>query len=223
MENSCKFCVICNNNRVEDNDFCVIREKGAIGINKASREKDDDLIVEAGAIVHKVCRKNCLKRSSVKSDSCTTFLRGTRSSTGSFNFKEDTFLCCLTVTEWEIKSNKTSYVSSKHREVEKSMYKAIQQRGPDNVWANEVQGHLESINDLRSEQVIYHKSCDAKFRMGRPKAPKTDSSNRKKHGRPIDMNQESAFTDIINYLEQNDDEQITLSELENVMDDITGM
>ena len=103
------------------------------------------------------------------------------------------------------------------------MCKAIQQRGPDDEWAIEVQGRLESINDLRSEQAIYHKSCDTKFRMGRPKAPKTDSSYRKKRGRPIDMNKESAFTEITNYLEQNDDEQTTLSELANMMDYITGM
>ena len=51
------------------------------------------------------------------------------------------------------------------------MYKAIKDRDPDDDWATEVQGRVEGINDLRSEDAIYHSSCDAKFRMGHSKTP----------------------------------------------------
>ena len=91
MEDPNKSCAICNKHIVGGKDFCVIREKGANGINKASREKGDDLVVEAGATVHVVCRKNYLKRGNAKSNPDTTFQRGTCLSTGGFNFKEDCF------------------------------------------------------------------------------------------------------------------------------------
>ena len=39
MENPNKCCVICNKKIVGGKDFCVIREKGASGIDKESREK----------------------------------------------------------------------------------------------------------------------------------------------------------------------------------------
>ena len=126
------------------------------------------------------------------------------------------------MTEWEINSNKISNVSCKYREVDTSMYKAIQERGPDDEWAIEVQGRLEAINDLRSEDAIYHNSCDTKFCMGRPKTTKSGSSTTRKRGRPVDISQEAAFVEITNYLIENDDEQITLSELANMMDGLTG-
>ena len=99
FKNMNKSCAICNEHIVAGKEFCVIREKGANVINKASREKADKLVVEAGANVHVVCQKNDLKRDNDKSNPDTIFQRGT---TGGFNFRKDCFLCGLTVTEWEM-------------------------------------------------------------------------------------------------------------------------
>lgn len=78
--------------------------KGAIGINKVSKEKGDCLIVEEGAIVayilyvERIIKRKKKRIDGVKSDNCTSFQRGTLSSTGNFNFRED---CLYVAWLWQ--------------------------------------------------------------------------------------------------------------------------
>ena len=77
----------------------------------------------------------------------------------------------------------------------------------------DAKGRLETINDLRAEEHVYHNTCSANFRTGKaiPKSVRTTNIETvsQKHGRPSDMTQEAAFLEIAKYLKENDVEQIT--------------
>ena len=192
MEGSNKVCVICKGAIIADEGICTIRKKGATGINKTSREKGDDLFVESRDTVHIECRKNYLRdgNRSNTSNCETNCNRGTRSSTGGFDFRSHCSLCGLKIKDWEKRAKMHSNVSCKYREVDKSIYKAIDERGPGDEWAIEIKGRLEVINDLRSEDAIYHNSCSTKFRVGHPKLTTKNSANQKKHGRPVEISRD---------------------------------
>ena len=78
-------------------------------------------------------------------------------------------------------------------------------------------GRLGFINDFRAENAIYHRSCNPNFRTlkGKPKAF-TTSCNQKR-GRPSGSYQDAVFIEVIKYVQENDDEQITISGLADMM------
>ena len=92
-------------------------------------------------------------------------------------------------------------------------------------WAISVQGRIEYFSgDLHAADSLYHHCCDVNFRTGREVlAPMQDkagpSSKRKNLGRPKDLDQEQAFLRMCHFFEENDDEQFTVSDLANKMDE----
>ena len=63
---------------------------------------------------------------------------------------------------------------------------------------------------------MYHHSCDVNFRTGQdvPMHHRTESSSKlRKVGRPKDTDQEQAFLRMCNYFEENDEEQLTVTDL----------
>ena len=104
---------------------------------------------------------------------------------------------------------------SKNREFDLSILKVCEER--NDLWAMEVKGRIAFSNDLHSEDAMYHQVCSANFRTGKgipqlyDDGPKSKQSA--KRGRPSDINRESAFLFVANYLKENDDEQTTVNEL----------
>ena len=140
----------------------------------------------------------------------------TRSSTGGFDFKHNLFLCGQVPTERERRKD-VHHVSCKHKEVDIAITNAITERQND-PWAVEVKGRLEFVNVLRAEDAIYHGDCNTKFRCGKPKpGENTLSIVSRKRGRPVDEDRKAVFEEILDYLIKNDDEQITLPELQDMM------
>ncbi|CAC5405802.1 unnamed protein product [Mytilus coruscus] len=81
-------------------------------------------------------------------------------------------------------------------------------------WATEVKGRIEFAQDLHTVYAIYHSSCSTNFRTGK-NVPhlfslKTDKSQIKR-GRPNTNNQH--FLKVLDFLEDNDDEQLTTKDL----------
>ena len=81
-----------------------------------------------------------------------------------------------------------------------------------------VLGRLEYAQDLHAADSVYHQTCSVNFRTGKG-IPKQFSSNyekdakKAKQGRPVDAVKNSAFAKVILYLEANDEEQATVSDL----------
>ena len=142
----------------------------------------------------------------------------TRSSTVSFDFKRNCFLCGNLVTN-RAKSDKVANVLCKNREVDTAICDPIAKRNND--WSMDVKGRLETINDLRAEEAVYHKTCNSNFRTGKaiPKSFRTTNIETvpQKRGRQSDMTQEAAFLEIAKYLNENNEGQITLTDLANMM------
>lgn len=93
-------------------------------------------------------------------------------------------------------------------------------------WADAVSYRLSCINDLPAEEAIYHRRCYQYFMSPRNlKLNAPYGALPKKRGRPsgaVDEEKKSAFKHVIEYLENNDDETVTLDELQEVMENEAG-
>ena len=94
------------------------------------------------------------------------------------------------------------------------MEKCIVDRNEDE-WAVEVKGRVASILCLRAEEAVYHLNCNTRFR-NKKRNPKSTVIGEKR-GRPPDLTREAAFIEVANYLKENDEEQLTLSDLQAMM------
>ena len=92
------------------------------------------------------------------------------------------------------------------------------------TWANEVLAHIEYSRDLMTSNSVYHKCCSIEFRLG--KYPGEEcyeplSKNRKTaSGQMLDIKREDAFLQAVNYLLENDEEQLTIHDLITQMDQL---
>ena len=185
----------------EEEESVKLQETGKKGVNKASKEKVDDLKVEVGDVVHVDCRRiNIKKRKSKSTDddtSCSTRSQNT------FDFHEKCFLCGNSVTTKEGKTKGcVTNVACKFKEIDKKVEAQIALRG-DDPWAIAVNGRMQSINDLRAEDSIYHNNCYSNFCLGRPVPLKYAGDipgPSSKRGRPIDFRMEKAYHQAIRFL-----------------------
>lgn len=85
-------------------------------------------------------------------------------------------------------------------------------------WAEAILGRLASINDLHAADAVYHQQCSSNFRTGKRVPVKcTDATEhtpkQTKVGRPDSKHRTEAFMKVVHYLEENDDELITINDL----------
>ena len=107
-------------------------------------------------------------------------------------------------------------VQCKNKEVDRAIADANLRR-QNNEWSLEGKGRLEFVNDLRAEDAIYHGDCNSRYSSGK-REPEVDIAvSSRKRGRPIINEREEAFEEIVEYLCQNDDEQITISKLNDMI------
>ena len=216
-----RVCPLCKED-LEDfcHDIVEIQQKGANGINEASAERDDVIVVTAGDKVHVSCRKRYVNRKYINSDvakrseGSMPAKRSTRQSSGGFNSDADCIFCGCTV---QIKKGHFSRVTTDT--FVKTIMEVCESRKDD--WGLAVKGRIEYyLHDLHAADGLYHHACSANFRtfynvpLQFQTAPET---KRKKFGRPKDDNQEEAFQKMCAYLELNDEEQLTVSSLRDIM------
>ena len=210
------FCAICDLSLTNE-ESVRLKKKGAAGVNSWAEKKGDCFRVAEGDIVHVKCRKDYTKVNP-KQQNCpdsNSLTANTRSLSTSFDVKQNCFLCGRLPTKKEL-ANDVHYASCKNRELDKSILKSISDRNND-LWS------LEVINDLHAEDALYHGSCRTRFRFGNEK-DLPDSSTSRKRGRPKGGEKETAFNDIIEFLMGNEDEQVTISELQAMMvEKVPGM
>ncbi|CAG2227749.1 unnamed protein product [Mytilus edulis] len=176
-----------------------LREKGSVGINNASRERGDTIVSSTGQLVHLHCRRSfvnpiVIKGLKRKSTSPAPLATPpTLRSEKQFSFQEDCLFC-------------------EHICIERK-----------DEWATEVKGRIEFARDLHAVDALYHSSCSTNFRTGKnvPQlfSPKSDKSQIKR-GRPNTNDQH--FLKVLDFLEDNDDEQLTIKDLVDRMKALCG-
>ena len=89
------------------------------------------------------------------------------------------------------------------------------------VWADTVKARILHVHDLPAADAMHHQTCSVNFRTGRqiPAMFLRDEppTKKKRVGRPQDVDQTEAFLKVAQFLQENDDEQITVNDLIEVM------
>ena len=86
------------------------------------------------------------------------------------------------------------------------------ERGDD--WENAVQARTLHVHDLHAADSVYHRVCSVNFRtMKHILAVHEHEVKQVKLGRPQQKQQVDPFLEVARFLEENDDEQITLYDL----------
>lgn len=103
-----------------------------------------------------------------------------------------------------------------------TILKVCQERNDD--WAVAVRGRIETINDIHAADAIYHQTCSVNFRTGKavPKAFFPDSKKDENRVDPKNCIKENHFKKLVDYLHQHDDEQITIKDLVNNINNLCG-
>ena len=107
-------------------------------------------------------------------------------------------------------------VQCKNKENGRAIADAIL-RQQNNEWSLEVKDQLEFVNDLPAEDAIYHRDYNSCFWSGKRKPGVDIVNSSRKHGRPKINEREEAFEEIVEYLCQNNDKQITISKPNDMM------
>ena len=215
-------CPICEE-KLHLKDTVKIIQKDAKGINEASTQRGVEIFVSAGTEVHKECRQVhvnkkdielSLKRKRGERTDCVG-RRPSRASVGTFDSKSDCLYCCYHVSVDERDS--FSRVSTDN--FVDSVLAGCTTR--TDQWALSVRSRVEYFaHDLYAPECVYHHTCDSNFRTERniPQMYASEpSAKRKKAGRPKNEDQEQAFILVCAYLESNDEEQLTVSDLSSKM------
>lgn len=72
-------------------------------------------------------------------------------------------------------------------------------------WSTEVNGRLAFVNDLRTENSVYHIHCSSNFQTDKGKPKK--SVMLKKRGRHTTADKETMFLEIVKHIESHSEEQ----------------
>ena len=96
--------------------------------------------------------------------------------------------------------------------------------GGGGYWENAVQARILCVRDLHEVDAVYHRVCSATFHTMKqlPAARGNEGMplKRAKSGRPVENHRAEAFLEVAKFLEENDDEQITIQDLVQQMEKI---
>ena len=236
-------CVICGQliDVQKSSEYVKLTEKGCAGINKANHDRNldkPDIVFSEhdDILVHKICRSRHTNPKSVKtaqkrkmSESAVT-KRNLRSEERVFDFKTDCLFCGVFVEQSlaQKKPNKASYMYSHVMTLgfQQNIITHCHSRQDD--WATQVKSRLSAVNDLPAEEALYHHKCKNLFLKGKyfpgfSPQEGTSYSSKRKVGRPKSTSKVTALQYAFDYLEENDDETITLQELHQHMFRSSGL
>jgi hypothetical protein len=213
-------CVICNQSLENGSQTVKLRVKGCDGINNASRARESDVIAEVGQRVHVKCRREFIDpkriaRDAEKIEQSPPPMRTLRSESPTFNFSEHCLLCGYPAKIQDGKKRGYDIYPVSTHDFQCSIAEACEQRKDE--WGKLVAGRLAFTPDLCVVNAVYHQSCSVNFRTMKNIPQLHSSCSSQKHGRPEDLDRVRAFSATMAFLENNDDEQLTLHDLVNKM------
>ena len=90
----------------------------------------------------------------------------------------------------------------------------------NDTWAEKVHDRINFKTDLPAADAVYHRTCNASFRTNK-NIPQRFSepalAKKPKLGRTVDSVMNDAFLKTMHYLESNDQEQLTVPDLQSHM------
>lgn len=218
-------CLLCDQNLDSGEKTVVPQRRGRDTINNASAQRGDTLCIAEGQAVHEHCRRvytnknnisSFLKKKRLESEAKSD--QELRSKSHSFDFRT----CCLFCGR-EAQTDGNSVWPVRTLDFQKSIMTNCLERRDE--WAEKVKGRLEFVSDLPAADAVYHQSCSTNFRTKRqvPASFATGKEAKKvKCGRPKDEERQDAFRKVATFLQDNDTEQITINDLMNMMNELTG-
>ena len=236
-------CVLCN----KDIDFnnpethSKLTEKGCASINKATSERGEERIQlvfseNEPQFVHSKCRDKHTNSKYIKLElknksKVTKRKRTLRSEILPFDHKTCCILCGIFVDKAKSKKYPDrlglQYSCVLCLEVKDTLEKHCSKRQDD--WAEVVNARLLTINDLLAAEAIYCRDCFRAFINGKD-IPRDKQNNLpvpckkpKLLGRPKLPSKVDAFKLAVGYLEENDDETVTIEHLYAVMKNKSGL
>lgn len=224
MEVPSVFCVICKNPLESGVSSSTLTEKGSTSINSASDARKDSIHAVPGDKVHRECRRRYCNPHQIVKDlhqeesmqvpsSSRPVLR---SSEEGFSFKSDCFFCGRPAKLG--RKRKYDVLQVKTIGLKDSLLKVCHERADS--WSDTVKARILHVHDLHAADAVYHQTCSVNFRTKKqmPMAQTTaDDSKRPRLGRPQDDRRTEAFLQVAGCLEENDDEQTTINDLIDLM------
>lgn len=217
-------CVFCKLPLSNGEATVVLREKGCDSIIKAAEARGENKLVKAGQTVHTKCRKDYCNptriASHLKQSTSTDASRAStpvlRSQEQKFSFQENC-LFCGQPAKYDGKKKGYEVFPVRTKDFQDSVREVCLER--DDSWALKILARLEYASDLHAADAIYHQQCSVNFRTKKqiPQPFDEEKSIPRKKGRPHDIARSDAFHKVAKYLEQNDDEQITVGDLTEKM------
>ena len=179
-------------------------------------------IISTGQQVHQECCRvyrnpqqvsKAVKQAKIGCSSSATEGHVLRSTKKCFQFQLDCFFCGQPAT-FQGKRKSPDAVTVRTIEL-KDKILVCNERGDS--WASDVKARILQVHDLHAADAVYHHTCSANFRTNKqiPAAHQSRDIHPKKFklGRPQDQERTDAFLEAASYLEENDDEQITITNL----------
>ena len=216
-------CCICGEEvRKDESLFSKLTEKGCLKINQI----DPTINAKAGLKVHKKCRLDLLRpRGKMSVTTCEEKSSSTRRrSTDAYYNSSEHCLFCGQPSKYDGKKKGFNVmISVRTLEFQETILRQCKDRSDE--WAMAVRGRLEHLRDLHAADAVYHQQCSSNFLTGKnitlEHSIRTESSSKKAkiQGRPVDSVRSSAFSKVIAFLEENDDEQPTIDDLVNKMEE----
>ncbi|CAG2213079.1 unnamed protein product [Mytilus edulis] len=219
-------CVICQNSISHEDTVVVLGEKGSQSVNKASKSRQDNVFTSAGQKLHQNCRKSytnpkyiALANKDIKHETSNV---PTLRSKVEFDFKRHCLFCGQLADAVIGRKRKSDVYPVRTSEFQCKIEDICRQR--EDEWALEVRGRLAFVQDLHAADALYHQTCSVNFRTLKQtplafsppaKRPKTQA------GRKSSLSESFLFA--AKYLQQNEDEQITVADLVTKMSEHCGI
>lgn len=204
-------------------------------VNDASLARGRALCVKEGDNLHEKCRQKYIdqtdieksQRQSLEADSFEK--QSTRSCTPNFDFNYQCLFCgqeCEEVSARNYKRKCMNYGFSKVTTIDfkRGLLKVCEER--DDNRSNEVKHRILSVVDLVAADGIYHHACSSNCRTKKQKPQDFQSDpmqpmkgTRHARGCPLDEVKEETLLKVFTWFKENNDEQITLTDLCNKMRD----
>ena len=213
-------CDMCKEPLDDGRKTFTLTEKSAHSVREAAESRGVVINVMVGQKFHSECRLDFCNKKSIQSSLKRKFQEEQeppkrRSTEPIFNFKEHCFLCGMPAD-----TNSDDAYPVRTWDFQRSIIKACDQRPSNDPWSQKVRGRLASCIDLPAADSIYHTVCSVNFRTGKriPHRYTSDTDTPPTTlGRKKDVQREEAFLQVIANLQENDDEQTTVTDLVNEM------
>ena len=142
----------------------------------------------------------------------------------SFNFKTDCFFCGTKVDFEEQKKKQGDVFKVTTIETKDTVLQTCSERRDE--WAEVVQARILHVHDLPAADAIYHQACSVNFRTKKQIpmlfASEEPDLKKRKIARSQAEEKHHAFLKVAKFLRENDDEQITVLDLVDKMEEYLG-